>query len=59
MKIRLTYVTRRPAMAKNVVNFRPFQLRVDGYDNSPRFQTAEVPNGEFRPIQKVKRDPVS
>ena len=45
-------------MAKNVVNLRPLQLGVDGYDNSPCFQTAEVRNGEFRPVQKVKCDPV-
>src|ERR1700753_1764051 len=40
IEIGLTYITRRPAVAKDVVNFRPLQLRIDGYDNSPRFQAA-------------------
>ena len=46
-------------MAKDVVNLWSLQLRVDRDGDTTRFQTSDVTKGEFRPVQKVKRDPVS
>ena len=59
VKIRLSDVYRRSAMTEDVVDFAPFQTRIDGDDDGPCLQAPNVRERDFQPVQKMYGDTVA